>query len=146
MPLELRQILRIFQSDLNLVYCFVVRSSSTCFGVIELFLLELQPLILEKLKNFTVFRNFFFWGGGIFTAVALKLGLCFEVKSYSTSSSCFSVIDLLFFTKMGRHIIPQYLHLHCSCFLLHNTVTSNAYLSPHRYQLLHHSIKARGDR
>jgi hypothetical protein len=35
----------------------------------------------------------------------------------------------------------------CNCVLLHNTVTSNAYLSPHRYLwLLRHSIEACGDR
>jgi hypothetical protein len=34
----------------------------------------------------------------------------------------------------------------CNSFLLHNTVTSNAYLSPHRYLLLRNSIEARGDK
>jgi hypothetical protein len=42
----------------NLVYCFVVKSSSSHFGLSDSFLQELCPLNFKKIKNFSVFPIF----------------------------------------------------------------------------------------
>jgi predicted Rdx family selenoprotein len=59
----------------NLVYCFLVKSSSSSihFSVIDSFLQELCPLNLKEFENFSVFRTFF----AIFANIRLKLGLLF---------------------------------------------------------------------
>ena len=101
-----------------IVYCFVLKSYSSCFDVIEYFLPELNPLLLEKSLNLTVFWIFFFFY--IFAALTMKLVYRFVVKSYS-SSSLFSWIDLLFFTKVDGRIMPR---LRCSCFQSYGSWTS----------------------
>jgi hypothetical protein len=88
-----------------IVYCFVLKSYSSCFDVIEYFLQELNPLILEKSLNLTVFWIYFL----LLTSLQLlhwNLVYRFVVKSDS-SSSLFSGIDLLFFTKVDRRILPR---------------------------------------